>query len=58
MNRIRPKLARLGHVTYANLRQQVLRRDAGGANCVARCRTWKSITNSFAATPATTPIRT
>ena len=24
---------------------------AGGVNYAARCRTWKSITNSFAATP-------
>ena len=31
---------------------------AGGVNRAARWRTWKSITNNFEATPATTPKRT
>ena len=31
---------------------------AGGVNRVARCRTWKSTTNSFAATRATIQKRT
>ncbi len=30
----------------------------GGVNHAAPCRTWKSITRNFAATPATTPKRT
>jgi hypothetical protein len=31
---------------------------AGGVNCAARCRIWKSITNSFAATAAVIPSKT
>jgi hypothetical protein len=54
MNLIGPKLSplRLDPLSYEILRQQVLRRMAGGVNPAARWRTWKFITKNFAVTPA------
>ena len=54
----KPARLRLDPVSYETLRQQVLRRDPGGVNRAVRCQTWRFITNSFAADPATTPKRT
>jgi len=60
MSSIGPKSVRLrlDPLAYEALRQRVTRRDGWLVNRAARWQTWKSITNSFAATRAMIPKKT